>query len=553
MDLILSFFQSGLSAVIPFIILLGILIFVHEMGHFLVAKFFGVRVEIFSLGFGKKILSYKKGDTTYCLSIIPLGGYVKMFGDEIGANLPEEQKKFSFTHKPVSQRIAIVLAGPLMNLFFAILIFAAVAILGEEVRTPKVGDIQASTLAHQIGFRSGDRILSVESTPVRTWDEFVHQISINTGKELTIEVKRFGSDQVDQIKGEPKLSPNPNILSLDDMVGSFEGLTNVSKASAIGVRPGTIAEKAGLRTGDVINSINGFAVSYFRELENLLIAQQGQPIKLEITRYPNVDVEKSEKLTISIDPHSIASLDSIGIEEPDLYLAKIIEKSPAQTAGLKAGDRLLAINNQPVTAWEQILATIKGFSGEGTIDFKVLRAGKEMSYSITPQMTSQMTQQGAEEKRYTIGIIPWIQVAPPETMMLKQEGLTNIMSRSVEKTWDITAMTVVSFLRLIQNKISPKNIGGVISIGQAASETFKIGITHFLQMMAIISINLFILNLLPVPVLDGGHLLFYTIEAIRGAPVSIRKMEIAQQFGLVMLMSLMAFALFNDFSRLLGN
>jgi regulator of sigma E protease len=122
----------------------------------------------------------------------------------------------------------------------------------------------------------------------------------------------------------------------------------------------------------------------------------------------------------------------------------------------------------------------------------------------------------------------------------------------MQKTWDVTAMTVLSFLRLIQNKISPKNIGGVISIGQAASETFKIGYVHFLQMMAIISVNLFVLNLLPIPVLDGGHLLFYSIEAIRGAPVSMRKMEIAQQVGLVVLMSLMVFALFNDFSRLMG-
>lgn len=553
MDLILSFFQSGLSAVVPFIVLLGILIFVHEMGHFLVAKFFGVRVEIFSLGFGKKILSYKKGDTTYCLSIIPLGGYVKMFGDELGANLPEDQKKYSFTHKPVGQRIAVVLAGPLMNLFFAILVFAVVAVLGEEVRTPKVGDIQTNTVAYEMGFRSGDRIVSVESVPVKTWDEFVHQISINTGKELSIEVKRFGSDQIDKIKGEPKLSPNPNILSLDDMIGSFEGLTNISKASAIGVRAGTIAEKAGLQTGDVISSINGFKVQYFRELENLLIAQQGQPIKLEIDRYPSADVNKPEKLSISIDPHSIASLDSIGIEAPDLYLAKIVDKSPAATAGLKSGDKLLSIDGVQIAAWDQILNKIKNFSGQGSINFQVLRDGKEMSFSITPQMTEQMTQQGASEKRYTIGIIPWIHIAPPETTLLKQTGIGNIFSRATEKTWDVTAMTVVSFLRLIQNKISPKNIGGVISIGQAASETFKIGIGHFLQMMAIISINLFILNLLPVPVLDGGHLLFYSIEAIKGAPVSLRKMEIAQQVGLVMLMSLMAFALFNDFSRLLGN
>jgi regulator of sigma E protease len=161
METIFGFLGTGASAILPFIVLLGLLIFVHEMGHFLVAKFFGVRVEVFSLGFGKKILKYKKGDTTYCLSLIPLGGYVKMFGDDPNAPIAPEEQKYSFTHKPVSQRIGVVIAGPLMNFFFAILVLFVVALIGQNGRAPIIGDVIPGTSAYESGFRSGDQILSV--------------------------------------------------------------------------------------------------------------------------------------------------------------------------------------------------------------------------------------------------------------------------------------------------------------------------------------------------------------------------------------------------------
>jgi regulator of sigma E protease len=182
----------------------------------------------------------------------------------------------------------------------------------------------------------------------------------------------------------------------------------------------------------------------------------------------------------------------------------------------------------------------------------VLREGQSIDLSITPKMTKQMLPTGQEEKRYTIGIAPVVNMAAPETMIVKTDGLGSALVRGTQRTWDVSVMTVMSFVRLFQGQISPKNVGGVISIGQAASETFKIGITQFLAMMAIISVNLFVLNLLPVPVLDGGHLVFYVIEMVKGAPLSLKKMEIAQQVGLAILMSLMIFALFNDFTRLLG-
>lgn len=548
MDTILGYLNSGLSAIIPFIILLGLLIFVHEMGHFLVAKYFGVRVEVFSLGFGKKILQYKKGDTTYCISLIPLGGYVKMFGDDVTASIPESEKKFSFTHKPVMQRIAVVLAGPLMNFFFAILIFLIVALMGEQVKAPVAGDIADGTYAHQMGFRSGDEILKAGGESVRSWDHLVDIMSKSHGQPLAVEIRRAHSDQISTLTATPQLVENPNILSAKSSVGDIEGLVFSAKSSVVGVKHNSIAAKAGLQTGDLIKSIAGTPVKYLRELDNIFVSLQGQPFDIEVERYDNIENPVAKNVKITIPKAQYASMNAIGIESSELFLAKIVPESPAEAAGLKAGDRIVQVNETVPQVWEDVLTNVKSYKGEGVLSLQVERQGNIEKFEITPRMTSHMTSQGGEEKRFTVGIIPWAIPAMPETKLIKYSGISSL-ARGFERTVDVSVMTVMSFVRLFQTKISPKQIGGVISIGQAASETFKVGISQFLQMMAVISINLFILNLLPIPVLDGGHLLFYTIEAVRGAPVSLKKMEIAQQIGLVALMSLMVFSLFNDISR----
>lgn len=553
MDTIFGYLHSGLSAFAPFVILLGLLIFVHELGHFLVAKFFGVRVEVFSLGFGKKIFKFQKGDTTYALSLIPLGGYVKMFGDELSAQIPESEKKFSFTHKPVLQRIGVVLAGPLMNFFFAIFIFFVVALAGEQMRAPVVGDVLSDTTAYSAGFRSGDKILKAGNEKVQNWDQFQKMMTEFHDQSLQVQVLRENSDQESTFQITPHLVENQNILSLDSQIGDVVGLASTSKAAVIGIKSDTIAAKNGLHTGDVVRSINDHKVRYFRELENLFVQMQDQPIKLEVERYEPVDAKEPKILTFQLPVSKYSSMVVLGIESADLYLAKIMEGSPAMAAGLQSGDKITKIQGKVPQHWEDILQTVKTFDGTSALAVEIDRSGKIMSFQMTPKMTAQMNSQGGEEKRFTVGIVPWYQLAGSELITVRAHNPWSALKRGWHKTIDVTEMTVLSFVRLIEAKISPKNIGGVISIGQAASETFKIGYVSFLQMMAVISINLFVLNLLPIPVLDGGHLLFYTIEAFRGAPVSMRKMEIAQQIGLAVLMSLMAFALFNDFTRLLGS
>ena len=539
----------------PFIVLLGILIFVHELGHFLVARWCGVRVEVFSLGFGKKIFSYKKGDTTYCISIVPLGGYVKMFGEQPGAEISEEDKKHSFTHKTVWQRIAVVLAGPLMNFFFAVLLFWALAMMGEEMHKPLVGDLDPKTPAAVMGFQPGDLIKEINGQPVETYEDFSRKLTELQNKQATVIVQRSSGNV--EIKANITSKPNPNILSVTDKIGDLTGLTILSKGTFVGIPVTSPLHQAGLRTGDRIESINGQPVKYWRDFENILKQiPVTSPLSLEVSRYIDDTFSKSEKLSLTFAGDRLReySTTSLQIESSEMYLAKVAPKSPAFDAGLKQFDRILSIDGKPLTSWEDIVSTIKSFGPQQEfLKFEILRDGQPMTLEIKPLMTTQQSPTGVEDRRYTVGIYPLMNYAESEMVTIRTENIATGFVRGVTRTWDVSVMMVMSFVRLFENKISAKNIGGVISIGQAASETYKMGLDKFLQMMALISVNLFILNLLPVPVLDGGHLVFYTIEAIKGSPLSLKKMEMAQQVGLVLLMSLMVFALFNDITRIFFN
>lgn len=563
--------EGIVAYVVPMIILLGLLIFVHELGHFLVAKYFKVKVETFSLGFGPKLLKYKRGDTVYAISAIPLGGYVKMFGDDPTAEVSAELKKVAFNHKPVSQRIAIVLAGPLMNFFFAILVFAFVAMMGEEFAGPQVGDVEEKSPAHAVGFRSGDTIKKIGDMAITTWDDLRNKIETSAEQTLPVEVLRAdGSTSTLQVT--PKLGPNKNIMSWTREVGDIDGLNFLSRASFVGVRdPKSPAAVAGLKAGDMISKINGTTVSKWRELE----AEFGKSaasgtVALEITRGAleegagNKPEIKQVTISFPASTSSGTALKAAGIEYPELYLANVEKNSPAAKAGLVKGDRLLSIDGKPVETFEQVAGIIRSYGdrqpekagedGEKTqpLNIVVAREGEEKTISVVPNIKKRMNAQGKEDRRFEIGIRPLIIDAPPMTVTIATSNPLTALGRGWQQTIKWTDITVLGFVRMIQREVSPKNIGGLFSIGQMAQKSWELGLSKFLFMMALISINLFVLNLLPVPVLDGGHLVFYTIEAIKGAPLSMRKMEIAQQVGLVLLLCLMGFALFNDVSRLLN-
>ena len=554
MEILIALLHKAFSSFVPFVILLGILIFIHEFGHFIIARLCGVRVEVFSLGFGKKIFQYKRGDTNYCISIIPLGGYVKMFGDQPGVEIPEEEKQFSFTHKNVWQRISIVLAGPLMNFFFAIFVFFLVAFIGEDYRSTRIGDLATDSKAYISGFRSGDKILSVNGRAVTTWEDFESKLADIHDTQAMVDIQR--GSETSSLKVDITSKPNPNVLSTDPTVGDIEGLSPMSKAALIGVQKDSPLAALGLKTGDRVTAINGEPVLYWRDLEATFAKQNPQQaLQVDVERGPSAESSKAEVMSVTLAPATLAkfNFETLKLESSDLYLGTILDGTPAKSAGLMPGDRIVQINDTKIEKWDDVISSVKSYDGnkEG-VKVQVQRGTELLKMTIIPQMISQMTSGGTEDKRYTIGVAPFINFAMPEIVKVSTSNPVEAVKIGVQRTWDVSVMTAMSFVRLFEGRVSPKNIGGVISIGQAASETFKIGISPFLRMMGLISVNLFILNLLPIPVLDGGHLLFYTIEGLKGAPISMKKMEIAQQVGLVLLMSLMVFALFNDFTRLFG-
>jgi len=553
MEILLKLTQNIWYMVIPFILLLGILVFVHELGHFLVARLCGVKVEVFSLGFGKKLFQYKHGDTNYCLSMIPLGGYVKMFGEQPGDNsISEELKSVSFTHKTVYQRIAIVLAGPLMNLLFAIFVFGLVSYLGEDKRPARVGDLAHQSTAYQSGIRPGDLILTVSGKPVKIWDEVQAELNKKIDQNIEMEIQTLEGN-VKSISAPVSSIENPNPLASSKVIGTIEGLDFLSKSSVIAVTESSLFSSVGLKTGDRIKSINGSEIRFWRDLESVFSQlQSGEQASLEVERLTQ-DSPMPEILSVNFIKPENDQLLNVGIESPELYLAHIFPNSPAQQAGLQVGDRLKTINGVVLSEWQEVLNLIKSYDDTtGAIQLTVARAGKDINFNILPKKTSHMTQNGKEEKRFTIGISPMLSMTTEANLIVKADGIFDAITKGSVKSYDFTVMTLLSFVRMFQGEISPKNVGGVISIGAVASESFKAGFNYFLQIMGIISISLFVLNLLPIPVLDGGHLVFYTVEMIKGSPLSLKKMEMAQQVGIVLLMSLMLFALYNDFSKLFG-
>jgi len=534
---------------VPLIVLLGILIFVHELGHFSVAKYFGVRVEVFSLGFGRKILRKKWGDTEYCVSAIPFGGYVKMYGDDPTAVVPENQRRYSFSHKPVGPRIAVVLAGPLMNAFFALLVFSVIAGVGEEALSPQVGDVTPTSQAYKIGFRPGDKITKINGQEIQRWDEFKQALENKNGQIVHVDLLREGKPL--SLEFTTPSVPNKNVLNDAKEIGDVEGLTYLSRAPVVGMAsPQSPAAKAGIKSFDLIESLDGKKVSTWNEAERLLrTVGPHTVVRVEASRFKEINRPDSEKSNLTFNVLS-DNKGSLGLESSELYLAKIVDGSPAQLAGLEVGDRVLKLNGQAVNSWEQVIRAVQGYRPENEpIKIEFMHAGFVREVNVIPRLMNQASATGEEMKNFALGVITGLAFAPPDTFTARETSFGKIIKRGFTETVTWTVLTAKSFSKLIQRKVSAKSIGGPLMIGKLASDTWKIGLSAFLKIMGIISINLFLLNLLPIPVLDGGHLLFFTIELFKGSPLSFRKLEIMQQMGMVLLLALMVFAVFNDISR----
>lgn len=535
MDTVISLFyliQKSIFAVGPFIILLGVLIFIHELGHFLVARYFGVKVEVFSLGFGPKILKYKKGDTVYCLSLLPLGGYVKMFGDNPLAEVPDSEKSKGFLYKKVPEKWLIAFGGPFMNLLFTLLAFFILALYGLSAFIPQLGDIQPNTPAYTAGFRSGDQILSINDKKISYMQEISESIKNKTGEQLSFKVKS-SSNEIKHLSATVQSGKNFNPLEWKKNIGSIEGLNFMSTGLRVGVIYNSSAYKAGLRTFDEITQLNGKKLRYWRDLKALIKNTKAQSLHLKLKR-------ESEIKAFTIQKSSF-SLSGLGLEPAFLYVERIGPDTPAQQAGLLKGDRLLAINGEKLYDWKQVLDVIESSSGK-SLSIKYARKGKEKTVSLKPKS---LFVDGNIKERFMVGIVSGGLNQLPEPT-IKKLSVFQAVIYSGQETVNWLGYITTGLIRLIQGEVSLRTMGGPIMIGRVAHSSFHQGFSSFLLMMAIISLNLFFLNLLPIPLLDGGHILFFTLEGLLGRPLSVKKLIVAQQVGLMVLLSFMGFAFFND-------
>lgn len=536
MDIFLSFFQllqKSLFAIGPFILLLGVLIFIHELGHFLVARYFGVKVEVFSLGFGPKILKYKKGDTVYCISLLPLGGYVKMYGDNPLKEVPDSEKSKGFLYKSVPQKWLIAFGGPFMNLIFTVLAFWILALTGIPSFKPQLGDIQESSKAYKAGFRSGDQILSVNDKPVSYYNEVSQKVRHSPDEPLFFKV--LAQDNKEKmISAATTVTENLHPGEWKKSIREIEGLTPLSRGLRIGVIYDSPAYRAGLRTFDKIEKINNKDFKYWRDLEAFIETTDENVISITLKR----DLESKH---FSIEKKSLSSLSLLGIEPAELYIYLVGPDTPARQAGLLKGDRLLVVDGKIIKDWDQVLDTITAYSGK-PFSITYRREGEKHTVSISPK---DLFVEGNIKKRYMIGIAAGGELVLPEGI-LKKHSAFQALIYSGKETWKWLEYITVGVIRLIQGEISIRNLGGPVRIGRMAHSSFQAGFNSFLLIMAIISLNLFFLNLLPIPMLDGGHLLFFTIEGILGRPLSMKKLIVAQQVGLFLLLSFFGFVMYND-------
>lgn len=518
-----------LEKIVIFIIFLGPLVFFHELGHFLFARLFGVRVEVFSIGFGPKILKKKWGDTEYAVSIIPLGGYVKMFGDDpfTKDEIPEADRAKSFTHQRKFARFWIVMGGPLANFILAFVIFFSLLVGGERIPEIKIGSLPVGSALHQNGLRTGDVLLKVNDSEVYNPSDLmvegstrVTSISVKRhGEEIKLPVDFAGDRFFDEvIKYPPFLrkpfvvdqSGNRFIMSVAPQANldlSLEEMGNMPSVKKLYLLPMAANQDVSLDTVTPVGAAKEIDVE-FTDLKSLFVA-----------------------------------LEAKGFHALDLAVKSVNMGSPADKVGIKSDDVFVSLEGEKVYSFEELRNKLQQIDKQ-QVTVEVQRKGELLKMTVAPEVS---IQDGKSVK--LLGVYSTIEILKTNFVMTKSKGLFNSVSVALVRTWDSMKKTVDGFFKLLSNQVSLKSIGGPLAIGKVAHDSFNTSLSYFFQLMALISVNLGVINLFPIPVLDGGHIMFIVLEILNGGPLSRRKMEIAQQVGLSVLFMLMAGAIFNDVTR----
>ncbi len=505
-----------LDKILIFVLFLCPLIFFHELGHFFFARLFGVRVEVFSIGFGPKIFKYVRNGTQYAISVIPLGGYVKMFGDDpfSEVELSEEDKKVAFNHKSKWARFWIVFGGPLANLLLAYVLYVGLLAVGEKVPETKIGLVPEKSALYERGLRTGDVLTAINDEKILSIDD----LNINDSEIHTLTVNRR-SEQVKMNVG----------MKFDDFLEEFK------KVFMNGKKP-IFIDGNGRK---FFASIRQGAVDSDLSLEELLSLTG--PVYLyemsETSKEPNLKAEK----TVS----SPSSLRVDGFYPVEMAIRNVVMGTPADKAGIRKDDILLGFEGIELSNFESLRSNLQKIEKDKEVRLEVLSQGKRETKTLIPE-----ERVVEKESVKVIGVESSVDYIQPKLVVARASGIGDALGSAFFRTWDGIVKTFLGYKKLITREVSLDNIGGPLAIGKVAADSFNISLSMFFRLMAFISINLGVINLFPIPVLDGGHIVFLMIEALNRGPLSRRKLEFAQRIGVSFLFLLIFIALFNDITRL---
>jgi len=559
------------TSVIAAVALIAILVFIHELGHFVAAKSVGIHVNVFSIGFGRRVLGFKWRGTDYRLSLLPFGGYVQMAGaDPFGYADAEEEPDdpaTSFQNQAVWRRLTALAAGPAFNLLLPIGVFTALLMAGEPQAAAVVGTVDPGSPAEQAGILSGDQVVAVAGTPVETWNDLGGLLGARGGGPVDLDLLRDGKAM--------KLT-----VQLPDKGSGVDlGLGHEREDAVVGVAdPASPAGKAGVRTGDRVLSVDGKAVHDWPAVARALAAA-GPQVALEIERdQEHLSLRLGEDLAWT--PVDAALREAPGgrwgLETGSMYIGSVGETvddgesdilsgcrpnaseppSPAYVAGLRQGDRFLSLDGEPVRAWGDVLDAVKGtMEGSGAeatahpLDVAVVRQGQIVHIRLTPTIIRDTDPLGQYYYRPILGVVRLGGYVDGDTTRIYYP-FPAALRQAASETWGLGAFIVGHIGKMLTGEAAVrKSLGGPVEMFRQASDAAQRGLFDWARLMGMLSISLGIVNLLPVPVLDGGQILFNAVEGIRGRPLSLALRERVQQVGLLFLVLLMLSVLVFDIQR----
>jgi len=537
------------------VVLLGGLIFVHELGHFLVAKGLGVKVVRFSIGFGPKLLSLTRGETEYRLSALPLGGYVKMAGEDPTQEVAPEDRGRGFLEQAPWKRLAIAFAGPGMNLVFPLVLYVAIGLAqnGELVAGPVVGSVAPGSPAAAAGLQPGDRIRSVlapgeGAAAIRYFSDLRDVVSPHPGQPLTFVVERGGAQLPLTIVPATEDDSNPVEKRTRGVIGVTPMYASALAAPAAGlVSP--------LQPLDLVVTVEGKPVRHAGDLAAAMAAAGCAPVAMEVRR--GVGKERPTVALRDVPSCAPGGAPAVLPADPTVsaYLARVDPGSPAARAGLQRGDALAAVNGHPVRSYRDLNLLAREFKPGTAVQLSLLDGRTVALLPEGEPFKDELTREA--RTRPVLGFHLEDRVGLDLGALVVEEvplrrGLGEISGLATAQLWEVVRLTVVGIGKIVTGDISFKTVGGPIMLFSIAAEAAEAGLGTFLFQMALISVNLGLMNLLPIPVLDGGHIVTAALEGITRRRLSLRVREVANWVGLALLLTLMIFVFGNDIMRLRG-